>query len=180
MGDGGGVCQVSTTLFRAALAAGLPIAERQAHSYRVSYYENDSSPGIDATVYSPYPDFKIKNDTSAHILIQTNFNPKTTTLDFEFYGASDGRVSAVTKPKVWDSVPPPPDLYQDDPNLPAGVLKQINGKAAGAKVAFDYKVTRGKEVLQDRTFYSIYRPWQALYLRGVGAQEHTGCQNKQN
>lgn len=167
LGDGGGVCQVSSTLFRAVLKAGLPIVERRAHSYRVSYYEQDALPGFDATVYSPSVDLKIKNDTPAHILIQAKADTKSGTLTFELYGTDDGRVAITTKPRVWDQVAPPPDSYQDDPTLPAGKIKQVDFKAWGAKAAIDYKVTRGNEVLQDRTFYSVYRPWQAVYLRGI-------------
>ena len=167
LGDGGGVCQVSTTLFRAALNAGLPIVERRAHSYRVGYYEQNSGPGFDATVYDPTTDLKIKNDTPAYILIQSSVDRKTMTLTFELYGTKDGRAATTSKPRVWDVVEPPPDLYQDDPTLPLGTIKQVDFKAWGAKAAFDYKVTRGNEVLQDRTFYSVYRPWQAVYLRGT-------------
>ncbi|MEI6690700.1 MAG: VanW family protein, partial [bacterium] len=70
LGDGGGVCQVSTTVFRAAMSAGLPIIERWAHAYRVGYYEQGSEPGIDATVFSPSKDFRFRNDTPGHILVQ--------------------------------------------------------------------------------------------------------------
>ncbi|MBI2267915.1 MAG: VanW family protein [Candidatus Blackburnbacteria bacterium] len=170
LGDGGGVCQVSTTLFRAALNTGLPIIERKAHSYRVGYYEQDSKPGIDATVYSPSTDLKIKNDTPGHILIQTSINPKKQTLVFELYGTNDSRVSQVSTPRVWDTVSSPPPLYQDDPTLPIGTLKQVDFASSGAKAAFDYKVTRNGEILQQRTFYSNYRPWQAIYLRGITPQ----------
>ncbi|MBI4033073.1 MAG: VanW family protein [Candidatus Blackburnbacteria bacterium] len=170
LGDGGGVCQVSTTLFRAALQAGLPIVERNQHSYRVGYYEQDSKPGIDATVYVPSIDFKFKNDTPGHLLIQRIFDPKAATLVFEIYGTSDGRVASVSTPRVWGVVPPPPTLYQDDPTLPLGVTKQVDFAAWGSKTAFDYKVTRGTEVLQNKTFYSNYRPWQAIYLRGTAPQ----------
>ncbi|MEK7521312.1 MAG: VanW family protein, partial [Patescibacteria group bacterium] len=125
LGDGGGVCQVSTTLFRATLNAGLPIIERRAHSYRVGYYEQDSKPGIDATVYDPTTDFKFKNDTTGHILIQTIFSRKSLSLVFELYGTSDGRVSTISTPRVWDFVPAPPDLYQEDPTLAPGTKKQV-------------------------------------------------------
>ena len=65
LGDGGGVCQVSTTLFRAGLSAGLPILERHPHAYRVHYYEEGGyKPGLDATVFAPGVDLKMKNDTS--------------------------------------------------------------------------------------------------------------------
>ncbi len=168
LGDGGGVCQVSTTLFRALLDAGLPIVERQAHAYRVSYYEQDSPPGIDATVYSPSPDLKFTNDTPGYILIEAFANPKNYSLVFELYGTNDGRVSKLSKPVITNVAAPPEDLYQDDPTLPAGTIKQIDWKAWGAKVSFNYTVTRAGEEIMDKTFISNYKPWQAVYLRGTG------------
>lgn len=168
LGDGGGVCQVSTTLFRAAMNAGLPITERWAHAYRVGYYEQNSKPGIDATVYSPSKDLRFKNDTPGHILIQTINDPKKLHLVVEIYGTHDGRVATITEPKVSGVTPPPPDLYQDDPSLPAGQVKQVDWSAWGARTSFEYKVVRGEEVLQDKVFSSSYRPWQNVYLRGVG------------
>lgn len=168
LGDGGGVCQVSTTLFRAALNAGLPITERHAHSYRVSYYESDSKPGLDATVYAPTSDLKIINDTPGHILIQSIYNKENLSLVFEIYGTSDGRVATITEPKIVSQTPPPPDLYIDDPTLPAGKVKQIDHKAWGARVNFEYKVVRNDEVLIEKTFYSNYRPWQSVFMRGTG------------
>jgi vancomycin resistance protein YoaR len=168
LGDGGGVCQVSTTLFRAALAAGLPIVERHAHAYRVHYYEEEGvKPGMDATVYGPTYDLKFKNDTSTFILIQTKTDVTNLSLTFELYGANDGRISHITGQKLWDVTPPPPDLYQDDPTLPRGVVKQVDFAAWGAKASFDYLVTRGAEVLQNTTFFSNFRPWQAVYLKGT-------------
>ncbi len=168
MGDGGGVCQVSTTLFRAALKAGLPILQRQAHAYRVSYYEQDSPPGFDATVYDPTADLKIKNDTPAHILIQPTFDSKKMILTFDIYGTSDGRIATTSKPKITDQVAPPEDLYQNDPTLPAGTIKQIDWKAWGSKATFNYSVERNNEIIYKKTFVSNYRPWQAVYLRGTG------------
>jgi vancomycin resistance protein YoaR len=170
LGDGGGVCQVSTTLFRAALNAGLPIVERSAHAYRVSYYEQSSQVGLDATVYDPRPDLKIKNDTGNYILIQADSDPKNYYLAFFLYGTWDGRKAIISESRMWDQVPPPPDLYQDDPNLAVGTVKQIDWKSWGAKVAFDWRVVRGNDVLQERTFYSNYRPWQAVFLKGTAEQ----------
>jgi len=168
LGDGGGVCQVSTTLFRAALNAGFPILERQAHAYRVTYYEQDSLPGLDATVYEPSPDLKIKNDTPGHILIQAVADTKAKTLVFEIYGTSDGRVSTVGKSVVTNVTPPPEDLYIDDPTKPQGYMEQIDWKAWGAKVWFDYEVERNGEIIYKKRFYSNFKPWQAKFVRGTG------------
>ena len=167
LGDGGGVCQVSTTLFRAILDAGLPIVERTAHAYRVSYYEQDSPPGIDATVFSPSVDLKFKNDTGYHILIQSVVDPVNLHLTFELYGTGDGRQAKITKPVITSQTPAPPDLYQDDPALPKGQIKQVDFAAAGAKVYFTREVTKGGKVIISETFNSNYRPWQAIYLRGT-------------
>jgi len=168
LGDGGGVCQVSTTLFRAAVNAGLPIVERHAHAYRVHYYEDDLGPGFDATVFSPTADLKFTNNTPAYLLIQTNIDLKKKKLTFELYGTKDNREIEISKARVWDRQPPPPDLYQDDPTLPAGTIKQVDWKAWGSKAAFDYKVTKDGETLFEKTFTSAYKPWQAVYLRGTG------------
>lgn len=90
---GGGLCQVSTTLFRAALNAGLPIIERKNHSFPVRYYDPQ---GLDATIYPGVVDLKFKNDTDEYILIQTQI--EETKLIFEIYGKDDGRKITVTDP----------------------------------------------------------------------------------
>lgn len=167
LGDGGGVCQVSSTLFRAVLNTGLPIDERTGHAYRVGYYEQNSPPGMDATVYSPRPDFKFTNDTPAHILLVAKNDSKNYSLVFEVYGTSDGRVAEITKPVVSNYSPAPPTVYQDDPTLPQGTLKQIDFAASGARVTFDYSVKRNGEEIIQKTFITNYRPWAAVYLRGI-------------
>lgn len=168
LGDGGGVCQVSSTLFRAALATGLPILERHAHAYRVHYYEEGGfKPGIDATVFAPSVDLKIKNNTPNYILIQSKADTKNLTLTIDFYGTSDGRHVEIFNHKVWGESPPPPALYQDDPTLSPGVIRQVDFAAWGAKASFQYRVTRNGETLEDTTFTSSFRPWQAVYLRGI-------------
>jgi vancomycin resistance protein YoaR len=167
LGDGGGVCQVSTTLFRAILDAGLPIVERHAHAYRVGYYEENSPPGIDATVFSPTVDLKFKNTTNNYILIQSQVDLDNLSLTFNLYGTKDGRQVTMTTPVVTNETPPPPDLYQDDPTLPVGTIKQTDFAAWGADVSFTRTVTQnGKQIIFD-TFISDYQPWQAVYLRGT-------------
>ncbi len=97
---GGGICQVSTTLFRAAVNSGLKIVERHPHAYPVRYY---LPTGFDATVYSPSPDLKFLNDTPNYILLQNKI--EGTKLIFEIYGTADGRETKVKGPFVTESNP---------------------------------------------------------------------------
>jgi vancomycin resistance protein YoaR len=167
LGDGGGVCQVSTTLFRALLDAGLLITERHAHAYEVSYYSLDSPPGMDATVFGPTVDLKFKNDTGHYILIQSNADLDNYALTFELYGTKDGRTVSITKPVISNMVAPPPDLYQDDPTLPMGKIVQTDFAAWGANVYFTRTVTKNGKVIISDKFVSNYQPWQAVYSRGT-------------
>jgi vancomycin resistance protein YoaR len=131
--DGGGVCQTSTTMFRAALNAGLEILERYPHAYRVSYYEQNYDVGIDASVFEPSADFRFKNDTSAYILVQTSVDKENYYVKYELYGTSDGRKATVGKATIWSQTPPLPSIYQDDPTLPVGTTKQVDWEAWGRK-----------------------------------------------
>lgn len=168
LGDGGGVCQVSTTLFRAIMNAGLPIVERHPHAYRVGYYEQDSGPGLDATVYVPSVDFKFKNDTANYVLIQTHVDTKNASAEFDIYGTRDGRKAEISKPVISDVIRPADDLYIDDPTQPTGKVQQIEHRANGAKVSFNYTVTKDGAEIFKKTFISVYQPWQAVYMRGTG------------
>ena len=168
LGDGGGVCQVSTTLFRAALNAGLPIVERHQHAYRVGYYEQDSGPGIDAAIYYPTVDLKFKNDTGHALLIQTFVDYNNQRLTFTLYGSKDpNRDVSITTPVVLSTSPAPTPSYQDDPTLPVGQVKQVDFAADGANVYFTRTVNEnGKTTIYDK-FTSNYKPWQAVYMRGT-------------
>lgn len=167
LGDGGGVCQVSTTFFRALLNAGLPITERLGHAYRVGYYEEDSPPGIDATVFVPSVDLKFKNDTGHHILIQSTIDSNELRLTIQLYGTKDGRTVTMTKPVVTNETPPPPPLYQDDPTLPKGTIKQVDFAAAGAHVSFTRQVIKNNKLAINDIFITDFQPWQAAYQRGT-------------
>jgi len=165
---GGGVCQVSTTFFRAILSAGLNIVERKEHAYRVSYYEEDSLPGYDATVFIPKPDLKFINDTGNNILIQNIFDGKNKKLTYEIYGMNDGRKVEISNYRRWDAAPAPPDVNIEDPSLPLGKVIQDEHAIPGLKVAFEWKVTKNEEILYKKTFQSVYVPWAAVYRRGTG------------
>lgn len=169
LGDGGGVCQVSTTLFRAILNAGLPITERHAHAYRVGYYEEDSDPGFDATVFYPSVDLKFVNNTGNYILIQSTLDLDTLRLTYTLYGKSDGRTTTLSKPVVTGYIPAPEPLYQDDPTLPKGTTNQVDFAAAGATATFHRTVKdKNGKVMIDETYASHYAPWRAIFMVGTG------------
>jgi len=98
---GGGLCQVSTTTFRAAMAGGLPITDRRNHAYAVQYY---SPQGTDATIYPGSADLKFINNTPGAILIWP-YEKDSNTLVFDFYGTNDGRQVTLEKPVVFDRKP---------------------------------------------------------------------------
>lgn len=167
-GVGGGVCQVSTTVFRAAFEAGFPIIERWPHAYRVSWYERGFGPGLDATVFSPAVDFRFKNDTPYHLLIEAYANHEAGRVTFKFYSTPDGRQVTVSAPIVENVVPHPPDKYEEDPTLAAGVTKQVDYAVDGADVTVNRTVMRdGQVISQDRVF-TKYQPWQAVFMVGTG------------
>lgn len=167
LGEGGGVCQTSTTLFRAALNAGLPIVARYAHAYRVKYYEIESPVGIDAAIFQPSLDFQFKNDTSSYILVESTIDKDKDLLTFNIYGTSDGRKVEMTEPVITSQTPPPPAQYIDDPTIPEGVIRQVDFPAWGANVTFSRTVTRDGETLANDTFNSRYQAWKAVFLKGT-------------
>jgi vancomycin resistance protein YoaR len=165
---GGGICQVSTTLFRAMLDAGLNITARQNHAYRVSYYEEDSKPGFDATVFIPSPDLKFINDTGHYLLIQSTYDGVKKALTYEIYGTSDGRKTTISNYKQWGSQAPPPDVWIDDPTLEVGKVIQDEHKIPGLKTSFDWTVTKSDgTILHQKTFTSNFVPWAAVFRRGT-------------
>ncbi|MEK9156154.1 MAG: VanW family protein [Patescibacteria group bacterium] len=159
---GGGLCQVSTTLFRAALNVGMEIVGRQNHKYRVSYYEPPV--GMDATIYDPAPDFKFKNNYVSHILIQSKV--EGTKITFEFYGTKDTRQVEIGEPETWGEVSPGNPVVTETDTLPPGERKQIEKAHAGISAKFHYKVSREGEILQETDFRSKYVPWPEKWLAG--------------
>ncbi|MCX6778922.1 MAG: VanW family protein [Candidatus Magasanikbacteria bacterium] len=160
---GGGLCQVSTTFFRAVLASGLPVLERAAHAYRVSYYEPPV--GIDATIYDPAPDFKFVNDTVNYILVQTRIEGDV--LIFEFWGTKDGRVIKRTDPVVNNFKSPPAPKLIETLTLPVGQKKCTEKAHAGADALFYYTVTYADGSIKNQEFKSRYKPWGEVCMIGV-------------
>jgi vancomycin resistance protein YoaR len=173
-GVGGGVCQVSTTLFRNVFFAGFPIVERYAHAYRVGYYEqtatgHDASlAGLDATVFVPLVDFKFTNDTPYWLLMETYVEGYS--LTWKFYSTSDGRsVSWVTSGPV-NQVDPPDPIYRENPDLAKGEIRQVDWAAEGADVSITRTVTRNGAVYFSDDINTHYEAWADAYEYGPGTE----------
>jgi len=175
-GVGGGVCQVSTTLFRTAFFGGFPIEERHAHAYRVGYYEqvaggHDSSlAGLDATVFVPIVDFKFTNDTPHWLLMETYVSPTRGTLLWKFYSTSDGRTVSWETTGPVNVVEAPKPLYKENPDLKKDEIRQVDWEADGADVTVRRVVYRNGSVYLEDTIYTHYQPWQAVYEYGPGTE----------
>lgn len=130
---GGGVCQLSTTVFRAAINAGMPIVEWYPHSFRLPNYERDGwGPGFDASILQSGPnpetwaDFRFQNYTDSWLLVESSMTDSRVYVDI--YGTSDGRDIEID---TW----------------------QISDKAfAFKRVIYDRK----GEVIADRTFETAF------------------------
>lgn len=165
---GGGLCQIGTTTFRAALNTGLPIVERSNHSLVVSYYNDpkNGNPGTDATIYDPAPDLKFTNDTGHYILFQAEMNTQTQQLIFTFWGTSDGRLASYSAPVVssWISAGERQDIETLD--LEPGEEK-CQASHIGANASFVYTVQKSDGTVEERIFESHYRPLPEICLIGV-------------
>ncbi len=160
---GGGLCQIGTTFFRLVLNSGLPILERQNHSYRVRYYEPPV--GMDATIYEPKPDFRFKNDYAAPLLLQTRIEGDD--LIFEFYGTKDARKVEMTTPRVFNIKAPPAKKTIETTDLKPGEVKCVEKAHPGSDAEFTYTVTSAAGEKIATVFKSHYRPWGEICLLGV-------------
>jgi vancomycin resistance protein YoaR len=171
-GVGGGVCQVSTTLYQAAFWAGFPITERLEHGYRVHYYDDGEGPGMDATVYSPLVDLKFVNNTEHHLLIENYYNEVYEALTFKFYSTKVGRVVEKDTPIFENVVEPNPDVWEFNPDLEEEEIKQVDWAVEGARVTVGRRVfdANGNLMYGQEFFVSNYIPWQNVYQYGPGAE----------
>jgi vancomycin resistance protein YoaR len=164
---GGGLCQVSTTLFRTVAAAGLPILERKNHSYRVSYYEPPI--GFDATVYYPKPDFRFLNDTDNPVLIQTAVHG--TKIKMTLWGVQDKRIIEIDAPTVFNRKPVGPTKIIETDTLKPGEEKCIERAHAGADAVFERRVTYAHGEIKKDVFKSHYVTWPAVCMVGKRTDE---------
>ena len=166
---GGGLCQVSTTAYRAALYAGLPIVERSPHSYAVSYYSQIGGHGIDATIYPGSHDLQFKNDTPGSILMQAyDDGPEAY---FILYGTNDGRTVKLEGPTVTNKHSEGGDEYIKSVDVPAGTIRRSHLSAAGFDTLWNRYITLPGGLTQKEEIFSRYQAIKNQYLVGVTKEE---------
>ena len=163
-GIGGGICQGSTTAFRAALFGGYWISERNTHAYRVGYYElGGAPPGLDAAIWSPERDFKFINDTPHHVLIEVSVYPAQDALQFRLYSTDFGRQVEIQEPVVRNEIAAPPPRFITNQDLQPGQSIQVDYSADGMDVTIVRLVTDPDGDTRTDRVFTHYLPWEAVY-----------------
>lgn len=172
---GGGVCQVSTTVFRTAFWAGVPITERHAHPFYISWYDafsfpSQAAPGMDATIYTGVQDFKFVNDTGTWLLMESEVDEAQQILNIRLYGTRPNRNVSIVGPEIGNIVPPPADpVYITDPALPAGTLKQTDVARRGMDITVYRVIEDDKGKHPPEEFFTRFKAWPDVFVRGIGS-----------
>lgn len=169
-GIGGGICQVSTTMFRAAFMAGLPISERWQHVYRVSYYElgEGNLPGFDASIYQPTLNLQFTNDTDNYLMIRSEYHADAGRLRFYLIGSPKRRVAERNFWSAGASEPGEP-RFEANPELAPGEREQTDWPIWGLRAGVVRKVFLNDELLFEDEFVSNFRAWSARWEIGPDA-----------
>jgi vancomycin resistance protein YoaR len=171
---GGGVCQDSTTVFRAAFWAGLPITERHAHPFYISWYDdfsfpNESGPGLDATIYTGVSDLKFMNDTGHWLLMEATADEAAQVLSVRLYGTKPNRSVSVRGPEVGNVVPPPDEpVIVTDNSVPAGTVKQTDTARKGMDITVYRVITENGVEKPPEPFFTRFKAWPNVYVKGTG------------
>lgn len=149
-GTGGGICQVSSTLYNAALRSGLEIVERRNHSLPVSYLPK----GQDATFAQGYINFRFRNNTGKYLIIKAAVQGRTLTV--KLFGTFPKNVSYSVHSQTVE-VLPPTDKYVGDSSLPPGGTRVLqNGKTGYVVETYITRYEDGKAVEKTKLSRDVY------------------------
>jgi len=171
---GGGVCQVSTTVFRAALLAGFKFVEWYAHGWRLAFYEADGSPpGMDAAIYQPNTpdefekDLVFENPLDSWLLLMMVVDGETAYA--HLYGRDNGWTTEVFEPRISEPKDPGEPVVRENPELARGERRKVQNAQPGYTVYLRRKVTDADgNVVSDGDFVSDYRSQPEAWEVGPG------------
>jgi vancomycin resistance protein YoaR len=164
LGPGGGVCQVATTLFRAAFYGGFPIVERTPHSYRISRYEPPV--GLDAAVFSPNTDLKFTNDMETPIIITNEIDETKGIIYFRIYGKTINRKVFIENNETSREIKAGDPILEADPKLAPGDKVLVEESHDGIDAVLTRVIELDGKIISREQFYSRYVPWPARYRVG--------------
>lgn len=170
---GGGVCQVSTTVFRAAVNAGIQFAEWNPHSWRLAFYEEDGSPpGLDAVIYQPNTeyedeqDLRFENPFDSWLLLMMVIDGDT--LSAHLYGKGDGRSVELFPARISDPIPVGDPVERVNASLAPGERRKVQGAEPGYTVSIRRRIIDAHEnVVSDGDFVSYYVPQPEAWEVGL-------------
>jgi hypothetical protein len=171
--EGGGICQVATTVFQAAFWAGLPFEERHYHLYWISRYGVAPSgrTGMDATVDDPGVDLKFRNTTDDWLRLESWYDGSN--IGFAIKGVDPGWTVEATQPRIYDVVrASQAPVRQYDYTLPPGRELWVEHAEDGFRASMSRLVKAGDEVIDEYAFTNYYRPSRNVLL--VGASRSVG------
>lgn len=152
---GGGICQVGTTMFNTVFFSGMPVIERENHSFYISHYPT----GRDATVSWGGPDLKWKNDTPNWMLISVSYTD--TSITISLYGTSPGYDVTYTTGPFTDIKPYTTETVVDQ-TLQPGISAFTDGGVDGRKCVVTRVVKKGNTVVRTDEFASNYQTKTAV------------------
>jgi vancomycin resistance protein YoaR len=166
---GGGICQDSTTVFRAAFWAGLPITERWTHSYYISWYDRyglgayGDGMGLDAAIFTGALDLKFVNDTGNWLLLQAWANPTSGVAQVELYGTKPNRTVEI-KHSIYDRIPAPTDpVYVPDREQPVGTQKQTDTARGGMTIDVQRTIYDNGVARDPQLFRTRFKAWPNIF-----------------
>jgi hypothetical protein len=170
---GGGVCQVSSTLYRAAFLAGVELIERHPHSRQLEFFAD--APGFEAAIYAPGMDLRWRNDTASDMLITAEADTTAGKLTIILWGRNDGRTTTTIGPLIRDVQPSDPSKWQYDPSLPNGAVRQLARARSGMMATMGRVVqSRDGRLLHQNFIITRYAPTGSVTLFGAGVTPPPG------
>ena len=160
-------------MFRAAFWAGLPITERHAHPFYISWYDdysfpNESGPGMDATIFTGVLDLKFLNDTGHWLLMEASVDEGAQVLTVRLYGTKPDRTVVAKGPEITQIIPAPSEpVYVNDDKLPAGTVKQTDTARRGMDIAVYRVITEQGVQKTPETFFTRFKAWPNVFARGT-------------
>lgn len=184
---GGGACQASTTVFRAALKAGLPI-DHEFHTFRLAMYEHDGwPPGLDAAIFQPEDpndwatDLYFTNNTDNWLLVEFVIND--THAYCSIYGTPPGYDVEIEVPYISEPKKPEGPIETEDPALDRGERQQVGWPTNGYDVQAIRRIYKDGELVQKEglpnpwEFWSYFQPQREEWLIGPGTKRQFDDKN---